>query len=48
MYVVMNSLANDYGEIIPLDDTDMYIELADAWIKDVDAADNKTWWYFVR
>ena len=48
MYVVMNSLANDYGEIIPLDDTDMYIELADAWIKDVDAAENKTWWYFVR
>lgn len=48
MYVVMNSLANDYSQIISLEDTEAYINMAHAWIDDVDAKKNKVWKYFVE
>ena len=47
MYVVMNSLANDYQKVISLDDAGTYIKLAHSWLDDEDAKDNKIWWYFV-
>lgn len=48
MYVVMNSLANDYNSVIPLEDVNTYVKLARAWLDDEDARDDKVWWYFVR
>ena len=47
MYVVMNSLANDYQGIVKLDDVDTYIKMAHAWLDDVDAKDHKLWKYFI-
>lgn len=48
MYVVMNSLANDYSQIISLEDVETYINMAHAWIDDVDAKKDKVWKYFVE
>ena len=48
IYVVMNSLANDYKDVISLDDVDKYVGMTKAWIMDEDAPENKVWWYFVR
>lgn len=48
MYIVMNSLANDYSSVISTDDVESYIKLAHAWIDDVDAQENKVWWYFIH
>lgn len=48
VYVVMNSLANDYKDVISLDDVDKYVAMTKAWIMDEDAPENKVWWYFVR
>ena len=48
MYIVMNSLANDYQKVVSTDDTDTYINMAHAWLDDIDAHDNKVWWYFVK
>lgn len=48
MYVVMNSLANDYNTTISLDDVETYIKMAHNWIDDVDAKQNKIWKYFVE
>ena len=48
IYVVMNSLVNDYGDIISPEDVDTYVELTGAWINDIDGHDNKVWWYFVK
>ena len=47
MYIVMNSLYNDYGNIINKDDVNTYIRLAHAWLDDIDSHKNKIWWYFV-
>lgn len=47
VYVVMNSLANDYQNIISLDDTDTYIKMAYAWLDDIDRKEHKVWKYFV-
>ena len=47
MYVVMNSLANDYQDIISLEDAETYIKMAHAWLDDIDSHKNKIWWYFV-
>ena len=47
MYIVMNSLYNDYGNIINKDDVNTYIRLAHAWLDDEDGKNNKVWWYFV-
>lgn len=48
MYVVMNSLVNDYRDVINPEDAGVYIRLADAWIDDIDAKEHKIWWYFVK
>lgn len=45
-YVVINSLANDYGEIINTEDIDTYIKMANAFIHDGDAIEHKVWKYF--
>lgn len=47
MYVVMNSLANDYKDIINLEDAETYIKMAHAWLDDLDAKEHKLWKYFV-
>lgn len=47
MYVVMNSLANDYQNIISLEDAETYIKMARAWLDDLDAKEHKLWKYFV-
>ena len=48
MYVVMNSLANDYQDIISLEDAETYIKMAHAWLDDIDSHKNKIWWYFME
>ena len=48
IYVVMNSLANDYKDVISLDDVDTYVKMTNAWINDEDGHKNKIWWYFVK
>ena len=47
-YVVMNSLANDYGEVIPMDEVDTYVKMTNAWLNDIDGHHHKVWWYFVK
>ena len=47
MYVVMNSLVNDYSNVISPDEVDIYIKMAHAWIDDVDGKENKVWKYFI-
>ena len=48
MYVVMNSLVNDYSNVINPEEVETYINMAHAWLDDVDAKPNKIWWYFVK
>lgn len=48
MYVVINSLANDYSNIISTEETETYIKMAHAWLDDIDAKENKIWKYFVQ
>lgn len=48
MYVVMNSLYNDYGNIISKDDVSTYIRMAHAWLDDADAKEHKFWKYYVE
>lgn len=48
MYVVMNSLANDYSSVIPVEDAEKYIQMANLWIDDIDGREHKIWWYFVK
>ena len=48
MYVVMNSLINDYQDVINPEEVDTYIKMAHAWLDDIDGKDNKVWWYFVK
>lgn len=48
MYVVLNSLANDYKDAINLDDTETYVKLAHAWLDDEDGKEHKLWKYFIE
>lgn len=48
IYVVMNSLVNDYGNVISPEDVETYVKMANAWLNDVDAKPNKVWNYFVK
>ena len=48
MYIVMNSLVNDYQNVVKTDDVETYIKMAHAWLDDVDGHNNKVWWYFVK
>jgi hypothetical protein len=45
-YIVLNSLANDYGKIISTEDVETYVKMANAFINDVDAKENKVWRYY--
>jgi hypothetical protein len=45
-YIVLNSLANDYGKIIDTEDVETYVKMANAFINDVDAKKNKVWRYY--
>lgn len=48
MYVVMNSLVNDYKDILGVENPEIYIKMAHAWLDDVDAKEHKFWNYFVK
>lgn len=48
MYVVMNSLANDYQGVVSLEQAETYVKMARAWLDDIDAHKNKVWWYFIK
>ena len=48
MYIVMNSLVNDYSNAINPEEVETYIKLADLWIDDIDGKNHKIWWYFVN
>ena len=48
MYVVMNSLVNDYQKVVNPEEATTYVEMAHAWLDDVDAHENKVWWYFMK
>ena len=48
MYVVMNSLVNDYQSVVNPEEVETYIKMAHAWLDDVDGKQNKVWWYFVK
>ena len=48
MYVVMNSLVNDYQSVVSPEEVETYIKMAHAWLDDVDGKQNKVWWYFIK
>lgn len=48
MYVVMNSLVNDYQNVVSPEEVETYIKMAHAWLDDVDGKENKIWWYFIK
>lgn len=48
MYVVMNSLANDYANVINTEEAETYVNMAHAWLDDVDKKENKLWKYFME
>ncbi len=45
-YIVINSLVNDYYNIISKDDVEIYVKMANAFINDEDAKKDKVWTYF--
>jgi hypothetical protein len=47
MYVVMNSLVNDYQNVINPEEVTTYINMAHAWLDDIDAKPHKVWSYFI-
>lgn len=48
MYVVMNSLVNDYQSVVNPEEVETYIKMAHAWLDDADGKQNKVWWYFIK
>ena len=42
----MNGMANDYNNVIPTDEIEMYVKLTKAFILDEDAEKNKVWKYY--
>ena len=48
MYVVMNSLVNDYQSVVNPEEVETYIKMAHAWLDDIDGKQNKVWWYFIK
>ena len=48
LYVVMNSMANDYKDVINLEDVETYIKLSKAFMNDEDASEHKVWKYFTK
>ena len=47
-YVVMNAMANDYNQVISLDDVETYVKMSEAFINDEDAKEHKVWRYFTK
>lgn len=47
-YLVINSLGNDYADVISIEEVDTYVKMAKAWIEDKDAKEDKTWIYFIK
>lgn len=47
-YLVINSLGNDYGDVISIEEVDTYVKMAKAWIDDKDSKENKIWIYFTK
>lgn len=47
-YLVINSLGNDYADVISIEEVDTYVKMAKAWIEDKDAKEDKTWIYFTK
>lgn len=45
VYLVMNSLYNDYHEILG-EDNSMYAKMTKLWLNDTDAVEDKTYLYF--
>lgn len=45
-YIVMNSMINDYNEVIDKDDIETYAKMSNAFINDEDAVKNKVWKYY--
>ena len=45
-YIVMNSMINDYNEVIDKDDIETYVKMSNAFINDEDAVKNKVWKYY--
>lgn len=48
LYVVMNGMVNDYGDIINKDDVETYVKMSLAFINDEDAVEHKVWKYFTK
>ena len=48
MYVVMNSLVNDYQNVVSPDEVETYIKMAHAWLDDIDGKEHKVWKYFME
>ena len=48
MYVVLNSMFNDYSNVLGDEDTELYIKMAHAWLDDLDGKEHKFWKYFVK
>ena len=46
-YIVMNSMINDYNEVIDKDDIETYVKMSNAFINDEDAVKNKVWKYYI-
>ena len=47
-YIVMNSMANDYGDVIDKEQVETYIKLANAFINDKDSVNDKIWIYYTK
>ena len=44
----MNAMANDYNQVISLDDVETYVKMSEAFINDEDAKEHKVWRYFTK
>lgn len=45
-YVVMNMLYNDFHEVVPDENVEMYARFSKAWLQDEDAKKNKLYCYY--
>ena len=45
-YIVINSLVNDYNNVIDKEDVETYVKIANAFINDTDSVKDKIWIYY--
>ncbi len=45
-YIVINSLVNDYNNVIDKEDVETYVKMANAFINDTDSVKDKIWIYY--